>query len=142
MKLAAEEKISIQLHVEDNGEKTYSDLAKLCDKASFPRHLAIRHYAPANIRNDFTHGLSVTVSVGKDSISKIVESLPYCKSYWGMETDFLDDINRPGAVLGPKTIPKRTHQLANKLIESGYSKEQINEIMENIHSNWPQILYS
>ena len=59
-----------------------------------------------------------------------------------METDFLDDINRPGAVLGPKTIPKRTHQLANKLIESGYSKEQINEIMENIHSNWPQILYS
>ena len=142
MKLAAEEKISIQLHVEDNGEKTYSDLAKLCDKDSFPRHLAIRHYAPANIRNDFTHGFSVTVSVGKDSISKIVESLPYCKSYWGMETDFLDDINRPGAVLGPKTIPKRTHQLANKLIESGYSKEQINEIMENIHSNWPQILYS
>ena len=121
MKLAAEEKISIQLHVEDNGEKTYSDLAKLCDKAGFPRHLAIRHYAPANIRNDFTHGLSVTVSVGKDSISKIVESLPYCKSYWGMETDFLDDINRPGAVLGPKTIPKRTHQLANKLIESGLS---------------------
>ena len=59
-----------------------------------------------------------------------------------METDFLDDINRPGAVLGPKTIPKRTHQLANKLIESGYSKEQINEIMENIHFNWPQILYS
>ena len=57
MKLAAEEKISIQLHVEDNGEKTYSDLAKLCDKASFPRHLAIRHYAPANIRNavSYTH---------------------------------------------------------------------------------------
>ena len=81
MKLAAEEKISIQLHVEDDGEKTYSDLAKLCDKASLPRHLAIRHYAPANISSDFTHGLSVTVSVGKDSISKIVESLPYCNSY-------------------------------------------------------------
>jgi len=142
MKLAAEEEISIQLHVEDDGEKTYSDLAKLCDKAGLPRHLAIRHYAPANIRTDFTHGLSVTVSVGKDSISKIVESLPYCNSYWGMETDFLDDKNRPGAVLGPKTIPKRTHQLTEKLTESGYSVEQINEIMENIHFNWPQILYS
>ena len=42
MKLAAEAKISIQLHVEENGEKTYSDLAKLCDIASLPRHLAIR----------------------------------------------------------------------------------------------------
>ena len=142
MKLAAEEKISIQLHVEDDGEKTYSDLAKLCDKASLPRHLAIRHYAPANISSDFTHGLSVSVSVGKGSISKIVESLPNCNSYWGMETDFLDDKNRPGAVLGPKTIPNRTHQLTEKLRQSGYSVEQINEIIENIHFNWPQILYS
>ena len=142
MKLAAEEKISIQLHVEDDGEKTYSDLAKLCDKAGLPRHLAIRHYAPANISSDFTHGLSVTVSVGKGSISKIVESLPNCNSFWGMETDFLDDKNRPGAVLGPKTIPKRTHQLIEKLRQSGYSLEQINEIIENIHFNWPQILYS
>ena len=65
MKLAAEAKISIQLHVEDDGEKTYSDLAKLYDMASLPRHLAIRHYAPANIDSEFTHGLSVTVSVGK-----------------------------------------------------------------------------
>ena len=142
MKLAAEEKISIQLHVEDDGEKTYSDLANLCDKAGLPRHLAIRHYAPANISSDFTHGLSVTVSVGKGSISKIIESLPNCNSYWGMETDFLDDKNRPGAVLGPKTIPKRTHQLTEKLRQSGYSVEQINEIIENIHFNWPQILYS
>ena len=142
MKLAAEAKISIQLHVEDDGEKTYSDLAKLCDMASLPRHLAIRHYAPANIDSEFTHGLSVTVSVGKDSISKIVESLPNCNSYWGMETDYLDDKNRPGAVLGPKTIPKRTNQLIEKLGESGYSEEEINDIVENIHSKWPQILYS
>ena len=142
MKMAAKIKISIQLHVEDNGKKTYSDLAKLCDEAGLPRHLAIRHYAPANIRSDFTQGLSVSVSVGKGSISEIVESLPYCDSYWGMETDFLDDKNRPGAVLGPKTIPKRTQQLAEELTISGYSSEQIDEIMENIHSTWPRILYS
>ena len=142
MKLAAEAKISIQLHVEDNGEETYSDLAKLCDEANLPRHLAIRHYAPANISTEFTHGLSVTVSVGKGSIEEIIETLPNCKSYWGMETDFLDDMNRPGAVLGPKTIPKRTHQLAEKLASSGYSEIQINEIINNIHSNWPKIIYS
>ena len=142
MKLAAEAKTSIQLHVEDNGEKTYSDLAILCDKAKLSRHLAIRHYAPANISEEFTHGLSVTVSVGKDSISKIVETLPMSNSYWGMETDFLDDEKRPGAVLGPKTIPKRTHQLSSLLIENGYSEDQVSEILNNIHFNWPQILYS
>ena len=142
MKLAAEAETSIQLHVEDNGKKTYSDLAKLCDEANFPRHLAIRHYAPADISEDFTHGLSVTVSVGKGSIQKIVETLSNCNSYWGMETDFLDDPMRPGAVLGPKTVAKRTHQLSRELIDKGYSEDDISKILTNIHSNWPQILYS
>ena len=58
-----------------------------------------------------------------------------------METDYLDDKNRPGAVLGPRTIPKRTNQLIEKLGKSGYSEEEVNEIVENIHSKWPQILY-
>jgi len=142
MKLAAEAKTSIQLHVEDNGEETYSDLATLCDKAKLSRHLAIRHYAPADISEEFTHGLSATVSVGKGSLSKIVETLPRSNSYWGMETDFLDDEKRPGAVLGPKTIPKRTQQLSSLLIKNGYSEGQVSEILNNIHFNWPQILYS
>ena len=63
-------------------------------------------------------------------------------SYWGMETDFLDDEKRPGAVLGPKTIPKRTQQLSSLLIKTGYSEGQVSEILNNIHFNWPQILYS
>jgi TatD-related deoxyribonuclease len=142
MKLAAEAEVSIQLHVEDNGEKTYSDLARLCDEATLPRYLAIRHYAPADISEEFTHGLSATVSVGKGSIQKIVETISKCNSYWGMETDFLDDPKRPGAVLGPKTVAKRTHQLSKELIEKGYSEDDICKIINNIHSNWPNFLYS
>lgn len=30
-----------------------------------------------------------------------------------METDYLDDLSRPGAVLGPKTVPRRTRKLLN-----------------------------
>lgn len=142
MKLAAEAEVSIQLHVEDNGEKTYSDLARLCDEATLPRYLAIRHYAPADISEEFTHGLSATVSVGKGSIQKIVETISKCNSYWGMETDFLDDPKRPGAVLGPKTVAKRTHQLSKELIKKGYSEDDVCKIINNIHSNWPNILYS
>ncbi|WP_231624173.1 hypothetical protein [Methanobrevibacter arboriphilus] len=33
-----------------------------------------------------------------------------------METDYLDDLTRPGAVLGPKTVPKRTLDFINKEI--------------------------
>jgi TatD-related deoxyribonuclease len=31
-----------------------------------------------------------------------------------METDYLDDKSRPGAVLGPKTVPRRTRELINQ----------------------------
>ena len=31
-----------------------------------------------------------------------------------METDYIDDPRRPGAVLGPKTVPKRTLDLLQK----------------------------
>ncbi|MEM4195814.1 MAG: deoxyribonuclease, partial [Methanothermobacter sp.] len=31
-----------------------------------------------------------------------------------METDYLDDNSRPGAVLGPKTVPRRTIEFLNK----------------------------
>ena len=32
-----------------------------------------------------------------------------------METDYLDDPKRPGAVLGPRTIAKRTNELGKLL---------------------------
>ena len=59
-----------------------------------------------------------------------------------METDFLDDPNRPGAVLGPKTIPKRTHQLSKELIHNGYTEKEVSEILTNINFNWPKKIYS
>ena len=31
-----------------------------------------------------------------------------------METDYIDDLKRPGAVLGPKTVPRRTIELMKK----------------------------
>jgi Predicted metal-dependent hydrolase (urease superfamily) len=37
-----------------------------------------------------------------------------------METDYLDDLTRPGAVMGPRTVPRRTR----KLINSGLITEE------------------
>jgi len=37
-----------------------------------------------------------------------------------METDYIDDLRRPGAVLGIKTVPRRTR----KLLEMGIIDEE------------------
>lgn len=141
MQMASSSKVPIQLHVEENGEQTCREISSLCDKAGFPRRMAVRHFAPSNVSNDHTSGLPVTVSMGKGSIGGICASLDNSKSHWGMETDFLDDPKRPGAVLGPKTIPKRTNQLCHALSSMGWDENEIEELIFNIHETWISSTY-
>ena len=142
MTLAAGAGTSIQLHVEDNGETTCRELAALCDEAGLARDRAIRHYAPADVGTDFTHGLAATVSVGRGSVETLAETTVNANAPWGMETDFLDDPRRPGAVLGPKTVPKRTQQLCAALLAADWGEDEVSGLMSSIHSDWPAQLYS
>ena len=142
MAMAAGAGTSIQLHVEDNGEKTCRNLAALCDEAGLARDRAIRHYAPADVGTDFTHGLAATVSVGRGSVETLTETTANANAPWGMETDFLDDPRRPGAVLGPKTVPKRTQQLCAALLAADWDEDEVSGLMSSIHSDWPTQLYS
>ena len=142
MAMAAGVGTSIQLHVEDNGETTCRELATLCDEAGLARNRAIRHYAPANVGANFTHGLAATVSVGKGSVEAITATATSANAPWGMETDFLDDPRRPGAVLGPKTVPKRTQQLCTALQAADWDDDKVSELLNSIHNDWPSQLYS
>ena len=142
MALAAGAGTSIQLHVEDNGETTYRELAALCDETGLARDRAIRHYAPSDVGADFTHGLAATVSGGRGSVEVLTKTAANANAPWGMETDFLDDPRRPGAVLGPKTVPKRTQQLCAALLAADWGEEEVSGLMNNIHSDWPEQLYS
>ena len=141
LSMASAAKTSVQLHVEDNGEDTCQELSQLCRTAGLPLDRAIRHYAPPNISSEFTHGLSATVNVGTGSIATLTETAGRSSAPWGMETDFLDDRNRPGAVLGPKTVPKRTQELVSSLLSSGWEESKVESLIQNIHSDWPKSLY-
>ena len=142
MRMASSAKCSIQLHVENNGEATCRELAEMCDKAGLPRNRAIRHYAPADVSPEFTHGLAATVSMGKHSIAGLANTAAPQSPPWGMETDFLDDSRRPGAVLGPKTVPKRTQELCSELLARDWNEDEVANLMNSIHSEWPERLYS
>ena len=51
-----------------------------------------------------------------------------------LETDYLDDPKRPGAVMGPKTVPRKTFKaFENNII----SEEQL----YNIHTKVPDLVY-
>ena len=133
MKLAKKEDIPLQLHVEGDSNQTYAELAKMADKAGLDRSKLVRHYAPSNIADSHTCGLTPSVLAGKGSVDEILSTLQENKSGFFLETDYMDDPRRPGAVLGPKTVPKRTRQLIEKGLDS--------EILWHTHSTLPKKIY-
>ena len=130
--------VPVQLHLDANGEKTNREIAKICDHVGFPRFGAIHHHAEANISKKFTHGLTSSVVVGRDSIKDISDTIWQNEGGFLMETDYMDDPRRPGAVLGPKTVPRRTQTLATSLIGRGLDAEAV---LSAIHIDLPEALY-
>ena len=52
----------------------------------------------------------------------------------------MDDLRRPGAVLGPKTVPKRTQNLVGDLLNT-ISDSEAEDLLHHVHYVWPNQLY-
>ena len=164
LRRCAKAAVPVQLHLEDDGINTTKSIAQICDAAGMPRHRTVRHYAPPDISTEFTQGIACSVNMGRDSVVQLVESIRQEQSFLSeqvtssslaslmtpchMETDYMDDPSRPGAVLGPKTLPKRTHALGRLLAKPelegglGWSPGEVVDFLWHLHHVWPTILYT
>ena len=133
MHLASQEGITLQLHVEGELQSTYDDLSQMAITSGMDSKKIVRHYAPANIDAEITKGITPSVLIGKGAIEELMENIGKSSHGFLLETDYMDDPKRPGAVLGPKTVPKRTKQL----LELGIDEE----ILWKTHQDLPNLLY-
>lgn len=119
--LAAEHDCAVQLHTE--GGDDFSDVAIWAEEAGLEPHRVVKHYADGPIT-----GPTPSVIARPDALERAVEQGdPFL-----METDYLDDPERPGAVLGPKTVPRRVRWLA----EEGHE-----EAIRRAHIDTPNRIY-
>jgi TatD-related deoxyribonuclease len=103
--LAGETGCAVQLHTE--GGEDFTEVAEWAEDRGLPRERVVKHYA-----GGYVEGPIGSVISHKDDLTEAAESgEPFL-----METDFLDDPERPGAVLGPKTVPSRVRWM----LEAGY----------------------
>ena len=121
MAMAAKENIALQLHVEGELESTYRDLSEMAERVNLSKNKLVRHYSPPQIDESTTRGLTSSVLVGKGALQPLMETYEQNKTGFMLETDYMDDPRRPGAVLGPKTVPKRTQQL----LEAGMDEDAL-----------------
>ena len=129
LQIAKDVDAAVVLHTESADSSVMKDLSSIADKVSFPKDRLVKHYGgPAALEQNYD--LQVSILASKSNINASAQlNLPFM-----METDYLDDPNRPGAVLGPKTVPKRTKiSLENNLINE--------DMAYQIHESLPDSIY-
>ncbi len=130
MELAREVGCAVVLHTESTTPKVCKDLAGMADRAGLPRERVVKHYSPPLVDTELNHGLFPSVLASEKNITEAAQQ----GTRFMMETDYLDDPKRPGAVLGVKTVPKRTMKLLNDEVLS-------EDDVFTIHKDNPERVY-
>lgn len=121
LSLGAEADCAVQLHTESTEDLT--DVSEWADERGLPPKNVVKHYAGPTLA-----GVTPSVMSEPDWLREAAETgKPFL-----METDFVDDPDRPGAVLGPKTVPRRVRTL----LDEGYD-----EAVHRAHVETPRDVY-
>jgi TatD-related deoxyribonuclease len=123
--------VPVILHTESTTPQDCKEFVEMGEKIGLPASKIVKHYSPPLILKSENYGLMPSVLASKKNILCALEK----GSRFMMETDYIDDPRRPGAVLSPKTVPKRTFNLMEKGI---LSEDQAYEI----HKENPEKTYN
>jgi len=118
------------LHTESASDTVWQELAELADSAGLARDKVIKHFAPPVINEDINCGLFPSVLSSKNNAKEAVKQ----GNRFMLETDYLDDPRRPGAVLGISSVPKVTRLLLSQELAT-------EEQMIKVHKDNPEKLY-
>jgi TatD-related deoxyribonuclease len=98
------------VHSPDLDDAGWRELEKEAARCGLPARAVVKHYARARL--DPTIGVGVVPSyVARRELVNAVVADP---APWFLETDFLDDPARPGAVLDLATVPRRAAAIARR----------------------------
>jgi TatD-related deoxyribonuclease len=121
LSLGADCDCAVQLHTEATEDLT--DVAAWAEERGLATEQVVKHYAGPTLA-----GVTPSVMSKSDWLREAAET----REQFLMETDFIDDPDRPGAVLGPKTVPRRVRTL----LDEGYD-----EAVRRAHVETPREVY-
>jgi TatD-related deoxyribonuclease len=130
MALARDAGCAIVVHTESTTPEVCEDIASRARRAGLPLDRVVKHYSPPLVLPEENRGL----------VPSVLASRRFCREAAGkgdrfmLETDYLDDLSRPGAVMALTTVPKRSYGL---LQDGSFSEE----LLERVHVHWPRVAY-
>lgn len=130
MELAKEADCAVQLHTESFNEEKFRELGAIVKEVGIKPYKVVKHYSPPLVKVAEEVGVFPSILASKKALMEALMQ----GSRFLMETDYIDDKKRPGAVLGPKTVPKRT----KAFLQQGLMDE---ETAYKIHVENPKKVY-
>ena len=129
MELAHEVDCPVIIHCESE-DYTDGSLASLAKEAGLDVGKVIKHSSPPWVTPEETHGVMPSIPASRSLIREAVSK----NGRFMIETDFIDDPQKPNAIMAVTTVPKRIRGFG----QSGeLSEEQIHRMCEDI----PDSLY-
>jgi TatD-related deoxyribonuclease len=119
---------AIQVHTESATIEGITEIAGIARSVGLAPEKVVKHFSPPLVTLCEKHGIFPSVLASEKAIETALSE----GTRFMMETDYIDDLDRPGSVLGPKTIPRRTKQLIEKWGEDVFWK---------IHKENPEKVY-
>ena len=121
MQKAKDAGVPVVLHTESTTPMRCKEFVEMGGKVGLKPEKIVKHFAPPLVTPDENFGLMPSVLANKKNI---VEALGKGTRFF-METDYIDDLRRPGAVLAPKTVPRLTKRLIEENIMSAQQAHAI-----------------
>jgi len=116
---------AIQLHTESYTFEGIQEIAEMADKVGLKREKIVKHFSPPKVNEFKEVGIFPSVICLNDYALNAARE----GDRFMLETDYLDDKNRPGAVLGPRTVPRKVKEL----LKHGFDEDFIYKIcVENV----------
>ncbi len=121
---------AVILHTESANPGTFKEIASRAEKIGIKKEKVVKHFSGPLILERENFGLVPSVI----SMDNLLKAAIAKGNRFMMETDYIDDPKRPGAVLGPKTVPRKTY----KMLESELFTE---DDVWRIHCDLPRKVY-
>ncbi len=104
MQKAKEVGVPVVIHTESTTPEQCGELVEMGRTVGLSADCIVKHFAPPLITVEENCGVVPSVLASRKNIEVALGK----GARFLMETDYIDDPRRPGAVLGPKTVPKIT----------------------------------
>jgi len=130
MQQAKDARVPVVLHTESATPQQCKEFVEMGKRVGLHADQIVKHFAPPLITQDENFGLMPSVLATRKNIVTALQK----GNRFLMETDYIDDLRRPGAVLAPKTVPKLTKNLLQENLLSEHQAHMI-------HVTNPQTTY-